>query len=209
LNNKRTLPLTLSGYYQEYFKRFFDRIVSAFLLITLSWLFLLIILVYLITFQFPIFFFQQRIGKDEKVFRMIKFRTLKTGSEPAGRRRFWLGDILRYLSLDELPQLVNVLKGDMSLVGPRPLPIRYMHLFSASQGRRHNVVPGLTGWAQVNGRHRISWDEKFSLDLFYVDHVSFSLDMKILLKTVFLLLSFRPDVSLEEEAFKGTDSVEN
>ena len=188
---------------RSYPKRLFDVSFSVVLLALLSWLFLTIILLYLLTFQWPVFFIQKRIGKDEKPFRLIKFRTLKSGNTSLQERRFFLGDFLRATSLDELPQLINILKGDMSLVGPRPLPDEYLPLFSIPQRRRHKVLPGLTGWAQINGRHSISWEEKFNFDLYYVDQMSFWLDVKILIKTAFLVLSFKKDSSLEERKFEG------
>lgn len=189
--------------YVKYLKRIADITFSTLLLVVTSWLFLLILLSYFLSLQWPVFFKQERIGKNEKFFKLIKFRTLKPGNEQAKERRFFLGDVLRFLSLDELPQLIHVLRGEMSLVGPRPLPAEYLPLFSTSQRLRHTVVPGITGWAQVNGRHAIHWEEKFRLDNWYVANISFALDLKILLKTVFLFFSFRKDVSLEEPEFKG------
>src|SRR5258708_17172933 len=184
-------------------KRALDLILSIILIICLSWLWLLIILSYVLTFQFPVFFIQARIGKNERPFNLIKFRTLKNGEGPVQSRKNFLGNLLRRTSLDELPQLWNVVKGEMSLVGPRPLPVGYLPLFSAEQRRRHAVRPGITGLAQVNGRHGISWEEKFSFDWCYVQHISFRQDVRALLKTVGLLLSFKPDISLEEKAFEG------
>ena len=172
-------------------------------MIMLSWLFATIILLYLFTFQLPIFFRQQRIGRDEQIFSLVKFRTLKDGPIDLTRRRFWLGNVLRFTSLDELPQLWNVLLGEMSLIGPRPLPVAYLPLFSNEQRIRHTTRPGITGWAQVNGRHQISWPQKFKLDMFYIENLSFNLDLKILFKTVQLFFAFRRDVSLEEKPFTG------
>jgi lipopolysaccharide/colanic/teichoic acid biosynthesis glycosyltransferase len=136
------------------------------------------------------FFFQTRPGKDQKAFQIIKFKTMTDEKDKAGnllpdvKRITGLGKIIRRLSIDELPQLINVLKGDMSIVGPRPLLFRYIPLFSKQQLRRHEVRPGITGWAQVNGRNSISWTKKFELDVEYVDKVSLSLDIKILYLTV-------------------------
>lgn len=187
--------------YTRYFKRAFDILLSLMVLALLSGLLIGIALVYVVTMQFPMFFKQVRTGKKESPFTIYKFRTLK--NQAGGGRTFWLGDILRFLSLDELPQLWNVLKGDMSLIGPRPLPVEYLPLYSLEQRKRHNIKPGLTGWAQVNGRNSITWHEKFNLDLYYVNNVSFKLDLLIVLKTIALLLSFRKDVSLQEEKFSG------
>lgn len=166
---------------------------------------LLIALLFLFSFQYPVFFIQERSGTNGKSFRLFKFRTLHPAGVSLQERRFWLGDFLRFTSLDELPQLWNVLKGDMSLIGPRPLPIEYLPLYNPTQHQRHNVRPGITGWAQVNGRHAISWNEKFKLDLFYVKNISFLLDMKIILKTIVLMLSFKKDISLHEEKFTGSN----
>lgn len=185
-------------------KRFLDIILSCVLLAILSWLFLLIILAYLAGNHRTIFFIQPRIGWKEKTFSLVKFRTLTEDDRlPPDQRRFLLGDFLRRTSLDELPQLWNVLKGEMSFIGPRPLLVEYLPLFSAGQRLRHEIRPGITGWAQVNGRHSISWPEKFELDLYYIRHVSFLLDMKIFFKTLGLLLSFRKDTSLQEQRFRG------
>lgn len=136
------------------------------------------------------FFVQERPGKDEKIFKLIKFKTMNDERDekgnllPDSERLTRIGRFVRSLSLDELPQLINVLKGDMSLVGPRPLLIQYLLLYNEVQRRRHEVRPGMTGWAQVNGRNAISWQQKFEYDIWYVDHLSLSLDIKILLKTI-------------------------
>ncbi len=189
--------------YANYFKRPIDILITVCIILLFSWLFLLILFLYLITTQFPVFFFQNRSGKNLQPFLLIKFRSLAEVNDSMTKRRFLLGDVLRYMSLDELPQLWNVLKGDMSLVGPRPLPIEYLPLFSEEQLIRHNVRPGITGWAQINGRHSISWQQKFERDSYYVKHLSFGQDVLILFKTIILLLSFRKDISLSEEKFKG------
>lgn len=191
--------------YRLSIKLIMDVLLAILVFITLSWLIALILLLYVFSLEFPVFFHQQRIGKDAKPFTMYKFRTLKSNEQLSlTERRFWLGTILRATSLDELPQLWNVLKGDMSLIGPRPMPMEYLPLFSADQRKRFQVRPGITGWAQVNGRHGISWEKKFELDNWYVDHQSFLLDLGILLKTIVLLLSFKKDISLEEEPFRGS-----
>ena len=136
------------------------------------------------------FFFQSRPGKNGKVFKIIKFKTMNDRKNkegillPDSERLTRVGAFVRKTSLDEIPQLVNVLKGDMSIVGPRPLLTNYLHLYNEFQNRRHEVTPGITGWAQVNGRNAISWDKKFEYDVWYVDNISFYLDLKILFKTV-------------------------
>ncbi|MFM9840746.1 MAG: sugar transferase [Cyclobacteriaceae bacterium] len=189
--------------YISYFKRAIDIFLSLIVIVLFGWLFLLIIVLYCITFQFPLFFFQERIGKDQKPFLLIKFRSLINSDQSLQMRRFWLGDLLRFFSLDELPQIWNVLKGEMSFIGPRPLPTEYLPLMNVDQRVRYKVLPGITGWAQVRGRHSLSWDQKFELDSYYVNHLSLGLDLRILFKTIVLLLSFRKDQSLLEEKFKG------
>jgi lipopolysaccharide/colanic/teichoic acid biosynthesis glycosyltransferase len=190
--------------YHSYFKRGLDIIFSLAAIALLSWLILLIIIGYMIQLQFQMMFNQERIGMNNYPFVIYKFRTLSIEENLDNhQRRFWWGDVLRFLSLDELPQLWNVLKGDMSLVGPRPLPVEYLPLYSEEQKGRHQVRPGITGWAQVNGRNSISWKEKFELDLYYVKNISITLDLLILFKTILILVSFRKDVSLNEEKFQG------
>lgn len=139
----------------------------------------------------PVIFRQERAGKGGRPFVMFKFRTMRPGDGCDGERLTGLGRFLRSTSLDELPELWNVLKGDMSLVGPRPLPVRYLQRYSPRQARRHEVPPGITGWAQVNGRNSIGWEEKFRLDVEYVDRRSFIFDLKILLMTVVQVFSRR------------------
>ena len=132
----------------------------------------------------PVFFRQERAGLRGRPFSMLKFRTMRPGEGSDAVRTTRLGKMLRASSLDELPQLLHVLSGRMSLVGPRPLPVRYLPLYSAEQARRHDVRPGITGWAQVNGRNDVSWEEKFKMDVWYVDHVSVALDARIMALTV-------------------------
>lgn len=176
--------------YKLFFKRLFDLVVSLFLLVLLSPIFLIIVIVLPLTTGQAAFFFQVRPGKNGKLFRLVKFKTMNDRKDASGNllpdaERFTAaGRFLRKTSLDEIPQLINVLKGDMSLVGPRPLLVEYLPLYSNFQARRHEVLPGITGWAQVNGRNTISWEEKFMYDVWYVDHLSFTIDMKILLKTL-------------------------
>jgi len=186
-------------------KRGFDIIVAATLLLFVSPLFLAVAGLIRVKLGPPIFFRQQRPGLGGKPFEMIKFRTMRDATDRTGRpladaeRLTGFGRALRSTSLDELPELINILRGEMSLVGPRPLLMDYLPLYSAEQARRHNVRPGLTGWAQINGRNALSWDEKFALDLWYVDHHNMILDIAILCRTVRKVL-FREDISAEGEA---------
>ena len=201
----------------KFFKRLFDIIASASGLIILSPVFL--ILAYLIRKNLgaPVFFTQERPGKDGKPFKMIKFRSMrdavdKDGNPPPDSERLTpFGKKLRAASLDELPELWNVLKGDMSLVGPRPLLMSYLPLYNDFQFRRHEMRPGVTGWAQVNGRNAISWDEKFAYDIWYIDHFSLWFDMKILFLTIKKVF-IKEGISAEGEAtmpyFTGNDSNE-
>lgn len=190
--------------YRHYFKRLFDIVILIIASVMCSWLFVLILLLYVATLQFPIFFFHERIGFNSKPFVMFKFRTLKPDTQiPLNERQFWLGKVLRFLSLDEIPQLLNILHGEMSFIGPRPLPLEYLPLLNEQQRERHKVRPGITGWTQVQSRHQLSWKEKFEFDKFYVNNISLKLDLIILMRTVFLLLTPRRDVSLLEEKFKG------
>ena len=199
----------------KFFKRLFDIIASASGLIFLSPVFL--ILIYLIRKNLgePVFFTQERPGKDGKPFKMIKFRSMRDAVDkdgnplPDSERLTPFGQKLRATSLDELPELWNVLKGDMSLVGPRPLLMSYLPLYNEFQNRRHEMRPGVTGWAQVNGRNALSWDEKFAHDIWYIDHYSFWLDMKILFLTVKKVF-IKEGISAEGEAtmpyFTGNDT---
>jgi lipopolysaccharide/colanic/teichoic acid biosynthesis glycosyltransferase len=189
-----------------------DLVFSVLLLILFLPVILIIMLVICFTMRAPIFFCQQRPGLDGKLFKIFKFRTMKEmfddqgNALPDGKRLIPFGRFLRRTSLDELPELLNVLKGDMSFIGPRPLLVKYLPLYSKEQMRRHEVRPGLTGWAQVNGRNAISWEDKFRLDVWYVDNMSFWLDLKIVLWTIVKILKReginQPGLVTAEE-FKG------
>lgn len=186
-------------------KRVFDLIVATTMLILLSPVLLVVALMVRVRLGSPVLFIQRRPGLSGKPFRMRKFRTMRDAFDREGRplpdaeRLTPFGSMLRSTSLDELPGLFNVVRGDMSLVGPRPLLMQYLPLYSAEQARRHDVRPGLTGWAQVNGRNALGWDEKFALDRWYVDHHSFTLDLTILWLTVRKVL-VRDGISAEGEA---------
>jgi sugar transferase EpsL len=176
-------------------KRFLDCLFAGLGLLVLSPVLLLIALAVRMRLGAPVLFRQPRVGLRGKVFTLLKFRTMRLAAGgvplPDGERLTPLGRFLRAASLDELPELVNVLRGDMSLVGPRPLLVEYLELYSPEQARRHDVRPGITGWAQVSGRNSIAWDQKFALDVWYVDHHSLWLDAKILLISVIQVLTAR------------------
>lgn len=175
----------------KYIKRAMDFLVAVILLTVLSPLMLLAATLIAVNRDGPILFKQKRPGKDGKIFTVYKFRTMSTalidrnGKELSDFERMTrIGKILRKTSIDELPQLFNIIKGDMSFIGPRPLLTEYLGLYSPEQMRRHEVLPGISGWAQVNGRNTLTWEQKFAYDIYYVDHYSFSMDMKIFFKTI-------------------------
>lgn len=176
--------------YKIIFKTILDFLLAILLLLLLSPLLLLVAIGLTFYNQGTPFFTQQRPGKNERIFKLIKFKTMKDAWDAEGKplpdkdRITPVGAWVRKLSLDELPQLINVLTGDMSLIGPRPLLVKYLPLYNVTQKRRHEVKPGVTGWAQVNGRNAISWDQKFEFDVWYVDHISFFLDVKIVYMTI-------------------------
>lgn len=178
--------------YAKYFKRPLDCVVALFLLILSLPIFLLASLAVIIEDpKSPIFFKQDRVGKNGNVFRVYKFRSMKANTEENGKklsdveRLTRVGSILRKTSIDELPQLINVLKGQMSFIGPRPLLVKYLPYYTKEELKRHNVLPGISGWAQVNGRNALSWDERFEYDVEYVDGLSLRMDLKIIFLTVY------------------------
>lgn len=199
--------------YKHFLKRFLDLFIASVLLVGSS----PILLVVTVWLHFAnkgsgAFFFQERPGKDACIFKVMKFKTMTDKRDECGKllpdekRLTNIGKFLRSTSLDELPQLINVLKGDMALVGPRPLLPQYIPLYSNEQARRHEVRPGITGWAQVNGRNAISWKKKFELDVWYVDHCTFLLDLKIIfvtIKKVFIREGISSNTSVTIEAFNG------
>lgn len=201
------------GIYSRFIKRPMDFILAFIAIIILSPLFLIIAMLVRINLGSPVIFKQQRPGLNDRIFTMYKFRTMTNEVDENGKllpnhkRVTKIGKLLRRLSLDELPQLINVLKGDLSLVGPRPLLKEYLPLYNKEQRRRHEVKPGITGWAQVNGRNAISWEERFKLDVWYVDNQSFKLDLKILFLTVLKVLkreNINPADKQFAEKFKGS-----
>lgn len=199
--------------YKHFFKRFFDFWISLVVLIIIS----PILLVVTIWLHFAnkgagVFFFQERPGKDAKIFRVIKFKTMTDARDtdgkllPDAQRLTKVGRFVRSMSIDELPQLINVLRGDMALIGPRPLLVQYLPLYSKEQARRHEVRPGISGWAQCHGRNAISWTEKFKLDVWYVDHCTLWTDIRVILITIKNVL-MRKDINSATaatmEAFNG------
>lgn len=196
----------------KYFKRIIDFLVSLFLLLILAPVILIIAIVVKIKLGSPVLFKQKRPGRNQKIFVIYKFRTMTGERDEKGNllpdkdRLAAFGSLLRKTSLDELPSLFNVIKGDMSLIGPRPLLVKYLPLYNEKQQRRHEIRPGLTGWAQVNGRNAISWEQKFEYDVWYVENQSFLLDLKIIFFT-FIKVGKREGISAEGEdtmpEFKG------
>ena len=199
--------------YKNYVKRIFDLILSLIGLILLSPLFVFVTIFLAIANDGKPFFFQPRPGKKEKIFKVIKFKTMNDRKDRDGNllsdaeRLTAIGSFVRKTSLDEIPQLINIIKGDMSLIGPRPLLVEYLPLYNETQKRRHSVRPGITGWAQVNGRNAISWSQKFEYDVWYVDQISVSLDIKIFWLTiikVFKSEGISSTNSATMEKFEGT-----
>lgn len=201
--------------YKHFFKRIIDFTIVLMALLVI-WPFLLIIYIWLTVANkgAGAMFYQERPGKDGKIFKVMKFKSMTDGRDTEGKllpdaqRLTKVGQFVRSTSIDELPQLINVLKGDMALIGPRPLRTHYLPLYSNEQARRHEVRPGITGWAQVNGRNNISWTEKFKLDVWYVDHCSIMLDLKIIFLTLRKVIC-REDINNDSVAtmypFDGTN----
>jgi len=201
--------------YCKILKRFFDLLAALVLFIALSPIILLLSIVLFVDFKGNPFFVQRRPGLNNRIFRLIKFKTMNNNRDENGNllpdkaRITALGRFVRSSSMDELPQLINVIKGDMSLVGPRPLLEKYIPLYNEEQIRRHEVRPGITGWSQINGRNTITWEEKFKMDVWYVDNCSLKLDVRILLLTIKKVI-LREGINLGNEitmeVFKGKDS---
>lgn len=201
--------------YKNLIKRAGDFIIALIGILILSPIFIIVVVGLYFANNGKPFFFQLRPGKDGRVFKIIKFKTMNDKKDLQGNllsdadRLTPIGAFVRKTSLDEIPQLINVLKGDMSLIGPRPLLVQYLPLYNEFQKRRHEVRPGITGWAQVNGRNAISWDQKFKYDVWYVEHVSFLLDMKIFfltIKKVFVREGISAEGQATMEAFKGNNN---
>lgn len=202
------------GLYERFFKRALDIFCSLMALLVFWWLFVIVAVLVRVKLGSPVLFTQDRPGKDEKIFKLYKFRTMTDARDENGNllpddvRLTKFGKLLRSTSLDELPEVFNILKGDMSIIGPRPLLVKYLPLYNEEQKRRHEVRPGLSGYAQVNGRNSVSWEEKFRMDVEYVDHVTFVGDVKIILGTVLKAFVKREGINSETaatmEEFKGT-----
>jgi len=201
--------------YKHFFKRVFDFIISLIALLLIGWALIIIaIWLHYANKGAGAFFFQERPGRDAKIFKVIKFKTMTDERDAEGNllpdevRLTKVGKFVRSTSIDELPQLINVFKGDMALIGPRPLRVEYLPLYSKEQARRHEVRPGISGWAQCHGRNSISWTEKFKLDVWYVDHCTLWTDIKVIFITIKKVL-FRDDISAEGSAtmpfFDGTN----
>lgn len=197
--------------YKNFFKRIFDFFISLIAIICISpVLILFVVLLHFANKGAGVFFYQERPGKDGKLFKVIKFKSMTDEKDengvflPNDQRVTKIGKFIRKFSIDELPQLFNILKGDMALIGPRPLLKRYLELYTPEQARRHEVRPGMTGWAQVNGRNNISWTEKFKLDVWYVDHCSLWLDIKIVFMTIKSVFAGK-DVEVMSGSFDGTN----
>lgn len=204
------------SFYEKYIKRVLDILCSLAAIILFCWLFAIVALLVRIKLGSPVIFKQPRPGKDEKVFMLHKFRSMTDETDDKGEllpdemRLTRFGRFLRSTSLDELPELWDILIGNMSIIGPRPLLVKYLPLYNDEERRRHEVRPGLTGWAQVHGRNLTSWEERFAYDTDYVDHLSFALDVKIVFMTVHCVFA-REGISAEGsatmEAFTGTEAV--
>lgn len=199
--------------YNFFLKRVFDFSIALIGIVLLSPIFLTLMAILMCLNKGSAFFLQPRPGKNEKIFKIIKFKTMNDKKDengnllPMGQRITPFGNFLRKTSLDEMPQLLNILKGDMSIVGPRPLLVQYLPLYTDRQRRRHKVKPGITGWAQVSGRNNVTWKEKFELDIWYVDNISFFNDIRIMFKTAKIVL-MRKDIADIELAVTPEDFKE-
>lgn len=200
--------------YRLFLKAFIDKFFTFIMILTILPLVLFVIIILFITNKGKVFYFQQRPGKNGKIFTIIKFKTMNDKKDKDGnllpdeKRLTYIGRIVRKLSIDEIPQLINVLIGDMSLIGPRPLLIEYLPLYNSFQSQRHHVKPGITGWAQINGRNAISWKQKFEYDVWYVENYSFLIDLKIIIltiKRVFRREGISSETSATMEKFKGNN----
>ena len=191
------------GPYERFFKRPIDIFCALAAIIVFSWLYILVAILVRVKLGSPVIFCQERPGKDEKIFKLYKFRTMTDEKDENGEllpdevRLTKFGKLLRSTSLDELPEAFNILKGDMSVIGPRPLLVKYIPYYTEEEHHRHDVRPGLSGWAQIHGRNNVNWDERLKLDKYYVDHISFTMDIRILVDTVLVVLK-REGISTDD-----------
>lgn len=202
------------GFYCKYIKRILDIVCALLAMTVFCWLYAIVAILVRVKLGKPVIFCQERPGKDEKIFKLYKFRTMTDERDENGEllpdevRLTKFGRILRSTSLDELPEAWNILKGDMSVIGPRPLLVKYLPRYNEEQRRRHDVRPGLSGYAQVHGRNAVSWEEKFAMDVWYVEHVSFLLDVKTVFDTVAVTLKrsgINSETSMTMEEFMGVE----
>ena len=198
----------MNGLYNKYIKRILDILISLTFIVLFSWLYLILVILVRIKLGSPVLFCQERPGYNEKIFKLYKFRTMtdkrdeKGNLLPDSERLTKFGSMLRSTSLDELPEMFNILKGDMSLIGPRPLLVEYLPYYTEEERLRHSVRPGLTGLAQVSGRNYLAWDKRLARDVEYVNHISFIMDVKIIIKTIMVVLK-KEDVSVDTNVVEG------
>ena len=198
----------MNGLYNKYIKRILDILISLTFIVLFSWLYLILVILVRIKLGSPVLFCQERPGYNEKIFKLYKFRTMtdkrdeKGNLLPDSERLTKFGSMLRSTSLDELPEMFNILKGDMSLIGPRPLLIEYLPYYTEEERLRHSVRPGLTGLAQVSGRNYLAWDKRLARDVEYVNHISFIMDVRIIIKTIMVVFK-KEDVSVDTNVVEG------
>ena len=198
----------MNGLYNKYIKRILDILISLTFIVLFSWLYLILVILVRIKLGSPVLFCQKRPGYNEKIFTLYKFRTMtdkrdeKGNLLPDSERLTKFGSMLRSTSLDELPEMFNILKGDMSLIGPRPLLVEYLPYYTAEERLRHSVRPGLTGLAQVSGRNYLAWDKRLARDVEYVNHISFIMDVRIIIKTIMVVFK-KEDVSVDTNVVEG------
>ena len=198
----------MNGLYNKYIKRILDILISLTFIVLFSWLYLILVIIVRIKLGSPVLFCQERPGYNEKIFKLYKFRTMtdkrdeKGNLLPDSERLTKFGSMLRSTSLDELPEMFNILKGDMSLIGPRPLLVEYLPYYTEEERLRHSVRPGLTGLAQVSGRNYLAWDKRLAKDVEYVNHISFIMDVRIIIKTIMVVFK-KEDVSVDTNVVEG------
>ena len=198
----------MNGLYNKYIKRILDILISLTFIVLFSWLYLILVILVRIKIGSPVLFCQERPGYNEKIFTLYKFRTMtdkrdeKGNLLPDSERLTKFGSMLRSTSLDELPEMFNILKGDMSLIGPRPLLVEYLPYYTEEERLRHSVRPGLTGLAQVSGRNYLAWDKRLARDVEYVNHISFIMDVRIIIKTIMVVFK-KEDVSVDTNVVEG------